>query len=82
MVELLRLFPNAEAPPPSDYAALQWWFPKLPHGLSDLLGLRYLLVLGPPSPAALFSAGGCRIHESASALPRPFFAQRRELGTD
>jgi hypothetical protein len=82
MVELLRLFPNDEAPPPTHYAALQWWFPKVPHGLNDLLGLRYLLVFGRPSPAALFSQGGFWIHELATALPRPFFARRGEIVND
>lgn len=82
MVELLRLFPNPEAPPPSDYAALQCWFPRVPHGLIDLLGLRYLLVYGRPSPAALFCDGGSWIREVSTALPRPFFARRGELVND
>ncbi len=82
MVELLRLFRNADAPQPTQYAALQWWFPKVPHGLNDLLGLRYLLLVGPPSPTALFCDGGFRIHELRSALPRPFFARRGEIVND
>jgi hypothetical protein len=82
MVELLRLFPNAEAPPPTDYAPLQCWYPMVPHGLSNLLGLRYLLVPGQPSPTALFSSDGFRIHELTTALPRPFFARRAEIVND
>jgi hypothetical protein len=82
MVELMRLFQNSEAPPSFDYAPLQWWFPSVPHGLTDLFGLRYLVVAGPPSPDALFSGGGFRIHELATALPRPFFAQRGEIVND
>ena len=82
MVELLAPCRNAEAPAPADYAALQWWYPKVPQGVNDLLGLRYLLIVGPPSPTALFCDGGYRIHEIATALPRPFFARRGELAPD
>ncbi len=82
LVELLRLFRNADADTPTDYAALQWWFPRLPHGLNELLGLRYLLLVGPPSPTALYSDGGFRIHELPRALPRPFFAKRGEIVND
>jgi hypothetical protein len=82
MVELLRLIRNDNAPPPTNYAALQWWFPRVPHGLDDLVGLRYLLLVGPPSPTALFSDGGFRIQELPTALPRPFFARRGELAND
>jgi len=67
---------------PSEYAALQCWFPRVPHGLIDLLGLRYLLVYGRPSSAALFSHGGFWIREVVTALPRPFFARRGELAND
>jgi hypothetical protein len=82
MVELLRLIRNEDAPPPTNYAALQWWYPKVPHGLNDLVGLRYLVLVGPPSPTALYSDGGFRIHELPTALPRPFFAKRGELAND
>jgi hypothetical protein len=60
MVELMRLFQNSEAPPSFDYAPLQWWFPSVPHGLTDLFGLRYLVVAGPPSPDASLLRGGFR----------------------
>src|SRR6185295_8947106 len=82
IVELLRSIANPEAEAPSGYAALQWWFPKLPHGVNDLVGLRYLLVAGSPTSDALFCHGGFRIHELKSALPRPFFARRGELAND
>jgi hypothetical protein len=82
MVELLSLFRNADAPPASEYAALQSWFPTLSHGLIDLLGLRYLLVFGPPGRSASFSNGGFWIHEYTTALPRAFFARRGEIAND
>ena len=82
LVELLALIRNADAEPPADYAALQWWFPKLPHGIAELVGLRYLLVAGMPTPTALFCQGGFRIEELASALPRPFLARRGEIVLD
>lgn len=82
MVELSSLFRNADAPPASEYAALQCWFPRMSRGLIDLLGLRYLLVFGPPGPAALFSNGGFWIHEYTTALPRGFFAHRGEIVND
>jgi hypothetical protein len=82
MVELLQLFPSPEAPPPTGYAALQCWFPVVPHGLIDLLGLRYFLIYGTPLPAALFQDGGSWIREYPSALPRPFFARRGEIVND
>jgi len=84
MVELLRLFKHEQAGPGSDYAAVQWWFPHLPHGLARLCALRYLLAFGPQSQAqsALFSHGGYSIHEMQGALPRAFFVARGELAND
>ncbi|MBK7644460.1 MAG: hypothetical protein IPJ19_15690 [Planctomycetes bacterium] len=82
LVELLRLFPNADAPPPTEYAAVQTWFPSVPHGLLDLMGVRYLAVFGPPASTASYFDGSFWIRENPAALPRPFFARRAELVND
>lgn len=83
MVELLNLFKHEQAGPSSDYAAVQWWFPHLPHGLARLTGLRYLLAFGPQSaPGAVFAHGGFSLYEMQGWMPRAFFAARGELAND
>jgi len=84
IVELYTLFKNENAPPGSDYAALQWWFPRLPHGLADAVHLRYLLAYAPGRtfPGTLFSEGGWHVQERTECPPRAWIAARGELAND
>lgn len=83
IVELLRCFKHEQAGNGSDYAAVQWWFPHLPHGLARLVGLRYLLAFGPQAPPnAVFTHGGYSLYEMQGWLPRAFFAARGEVAND
>jgi hypothetical protein len=81
IVELLELFRHPDSPPPLRYARVQWWVPKYPSPLADLLGLRYLIMPTPP-PAGVRPIGGYWLVENKTALPRAFVPHRAQTVND
>lgn len=82
LIELLSLFKGERAPAPYDYAAVQFWLPKLPSPLADLLGLRYLVTVGREPPRHVLGDGGLWVQEVPTALPRAFVPAQVQVAND
>jgi hypothetical protein len=81
-VELLQLFRHPASPPPTDYAALQFYLPEVRSPLAQMLGLRYFVMFGETQPRALVAEGGWSLYELPNAMPRAWLPARAELAND
>ncbi|MBL8858184.1 MAG: hypothetical protein JNL28_06765 [Planctomycetes bacterium] len=81
MVELLRAGrdpDSARLTPEPPYAATLFHVPKNPSGISDLLSLRWVVLVGSPAEGdtTAFTGGGHSLFENTRALPRATVPRR------
>src|SRR5262249_35547598 len=82
MVEFLQLFPNRVSPAPFEYAAVQYWVPRVGSPLPNLAGIAWLVTVGAEPPRAVDGDRGLWVQEGSGVLPRAFMPRGARVVND